>query len=104
MWQLGLQLCIAAALFFGGGRGRGKRRSGIGPLYKDRHMPVLIFHSQTLQYAIQNLVTALSKEPVQLADNARPRVPCTYWITWAPEKVQPLPKVPALRSYTHLMQ
>lgn len=32
MWHLRLQLCIAAALLFGGGRGRGKRRSGIGPL------------------------------------------------------------------------
>lgn len=63
MWHLGLQLCIAAALLFGGGRGRGKRRSGIGPLYKDRYMPVLIFHSQTLQYAMQNLVTTLSQVP-----------------------------------------
>lgn len=64
MWQLGLQLCIAAVLLFGGGRGRGKRRSGIGPLHKDRHTPVLIFHSQALWYAIQDLVTALSQEPV----------------------------------------
>lgn len=63
MWHLGLHLCIAAVLLFGGGRGRGKRRSGIGPLYKDRYMPVLIFHSQTLQYATQDLVTALSQVP-----------------------------------------
>lgn len=63
MWQLGLQLCIAAALVFGGGRRRGKRRSGIGPPYKDRYMPVLIFYSQTLQYATQDLVTALSQVP-----------------------------------------
>lgn len=60
MWQLGLQLCITAVLFFGGGRGRGKRRSGIGPLWEERHMNVLIFHSQTLKYAMQDLVTALS--------------------------------------------
>lgn len=26
VWHLGLQLCIAAALLFGGGRGRGKKR------------------------------------------------------------------------------
>lgn len=57
MWHLRLQLCIAAALLFGGGRGRGKRRSGIGPLHKDRHTSVLSFHSQILRYAIQGLVT-----------------------------------------------
>lgn len=63
MWQLGLQLCIAAVLLFGGGRGRGKRRSGIGPLYKDTYMPVLTFHSQTLQHTIQDRVTALLQVP-----------------------------------------
>lgn len=63
MWQAGLQLCIAAVLLFGGGSGRGKRRSGIGLLWEERHKYVLIFHSQTLRYATQDLVTALSQVP-----------------------------------------
>lgn len=43
VWQLCLQLCIATVLLYGGGSGRGKRRSGIGPLWEERHMHVLIF-------------------------------------------------------------
>lgn len=79
VWQLGLQLCIIAVLLTDGGRGGGKRRSAIGPMWEERHMNAFFFRSQTLKYPTLDLASALSQVPGS-------RDLSTYWTSCTAEK------------------